>query len=88
MTPYTQVMVLGHLYNDVRCDCRGLYIGVVNRGTFKGQHKVEVDTVAIHVPLERLMLVEEYFKVYNEDKSKLPAEAAKTLYFVQGDYKG
>ncbi len=87
MKPYEAVMVLNLHFNGDYYDCRGTYIKLMTLGRYKGLNKVEVDSTAVYVPNERIMDLETYFKQYNEDKSKLPPEAAKRLFFAQGDHK-
>lgn len=86
--PYQSVMILNFTVNDVKCDHKGTFIGLEIRGTKKGLYKVEVSNITFHIALERLMDFEEYMKIYNEDKSKLPEMAVKKLFCEQGDYKG
>ena len=86
--PYQSVMILNFLFNDVRCDHKGTYIGLETRGSKKGKHKVEISNITYHFDLERLMDFEEYMKIFNKDKSKLPEMAVKKLFFERGDYKG
>ncbi len=80
--------ILNYLFNGVRCDFKALYLGLEMRGSKKGQQKVEISGIVYHFPLDRLMDYEEYMKIYNSDKSKLPEGAARKLFCEEGDYKG
>ncbi len=86
--PYDAVMVLSLRDGQGNhFDTKGTYLKRETMGSQKGKHKVEVNTCPIHVPLERLMDHDAYFKQYHLDKTKLPAEASGLLNFVSGDYK-
>jgi hypothetical protein len=82
--PYQYIIILGHKFNDVRCDHKALYIGTENRGSKRGLEKVEISGIKYHFKLDKLMDFEEYMKIYNLDKNKLPEMAAKKLFFVEG----
>lgn len=85
--PYQAVMVLNLNCDGNYCDIKGTYIQKMHHGYYKGKHKTEVNTVSVYVPIERLMDHDGYFKIYNEDKTKLPSEACGNLFFLSGDYK-
>ncbi len=86
--PYQAVMVLNQNCDGKYYDVKGTYIEHLTRGSNRGKHKVEVNSTALNVSTERLMDHDEYFALYHSDRSKLPAEAAKELYFMSGDYRG
>lgn len=85
--PYQIIMVLNIRINDVYCDHKGTFICQMMRGSKKGLYKIEISGNIVYMPLEKLMNYEEYFKLFNSDKSKLPEIAAKKLFFLEGDYK-
>lgn len=82
--PYQFIMVLNHRFNDVYCDYKATYIGIEKVGSKKGLHKVEIQSFNYHFAKEKLMDHDEYMKIYNEDKTKLPEIAAKKLFFLEG----
>ncbi len=77
-------MVLGHWENNSRFDVRATFIKVCTDGPNKGMVQVELNTVKVHFPIEKVMDYETYMKLYNEDKSKLPVEATGKLNFLEG----
>ena len=81
---YETVMVLNIRVNDIYCDYKGVFIKEMNRGSKKGLFEVEVNSCKLHLPLEKLINYEEYFKLFNSDKTKLPELAAKKLFFMDG----
>lgn len=85
--PYQSVMVLNTRMNDIICDCRGTYIKEATRGSKKGKHEVEINQTKLYFDLDQLMDHDEYFRIYNLDKTKLPKNATGQLYFLMGDYK-
>lgn len=85
--PYQTIMVLSLRTDGEYFDTRGTYIKEMTVGTQKGKHQVEINTVVLHFEADRLMDYEEYFKIWNSDKSKLPANANGKLAFLQGDYR-
>ena len=80
-------MVLSVLVNDKRCDIAATYFKEMMIGSRKGLHQVELDTVKMYFELDKLMNHEEYFKIYNADKSQLPEKACGQLAFKDGDYR-
>ncbi len=83
--PYQAVMVLNLRDGAGKyADTKGIYIRYETMGSQRGKHRVEVNTCQIHVPIERLMDHDAYFKQYHEDRSKLPPEACGQLNFIEG----
>lgn len=86
--PYQTIMVLNMWHDGSRYDMRGTFIKEVSNGLNAGQIQVEVNTIKVHFPETQLMDFEEYFKIYNEDKTKLPSPATGKLNFLEGTYEG
>lgn len=77
-------MVLNHYENGSRYDVGAKFIKECTDGPNKGKYQVELNTVKVHFPKENIMDYEEYFKLYNSDKSKLPSAATGKLNFLEG----
>ena len=82
--PYQTVMALNVKVNDVYCDFKCTFIGLNHRGSKKGLYKVQLNGNIHYMELSKLMDFDEYMKIFNDDKSKLPEIAAKKLFFLEG----